>query len=74
MLEITQPSLASAPRLGDLHGEKIPHYLQPDILVFHLVTLPVTLPPHTTMKSLVASPPRLTTGAGDAVKHSKTVP
>lgn len=58
-----------APLLGCPSREKASPYLWPEPLMFQLVPLRLSPPPHTTAESLAMSPPSPPVSAGDAVKN-----
>lgn len=67
-LETAQTPWAPAPPLGWPHGEKASPYLQPKPLMFQLVPLPLTLPPHMAVKSPTAPSPTPPISARDALE------
>jgi len=55
-METAHTPSAPGPLLGCLPCEKASPYLQPKRPMFHLVPLPLALPPYTPVKTLAASP------------------
>jgi len=68
--EIAQPPWLPVPLLQ----QNASFYLQPEPLVFQLVSLPLTLPPCTAVKSLAVSPLSPLVNGGDAVEHPRSHP